>query len=622
MFSLRMKFLAGLSGLLAILIAVTLLANSVLLNYSRAVGDLFAQDYDSAADAQAMKESVEHLVQRADALTSEPGATSQTSSTADADIAAFEHKLALQRKIANLPGEAALTRSLAESWAHFLTTYRSVSDVRMDSVARRARIAAELRPAAQQVRHAAQQIIDMNLTDMEAGRGAAREMTRRAQRTMHLLALGGIALAAALVLWAGLVALRPLRSIEQATRQIARGDLELTVPIRAQDEIGQLARAFNDMAAQLREFKRIDHEKLLRTQRTTQLAIDSLPDAVALIEPRGHLELVNETARRLFALQPGNSVVDLPSPWLSDLHQQAMEAKGPQRPSELAAAVQIEDDGVVRWFLPRTFPILDDARRVIGSTIMLADVTELRRLDEIKNHLLATAAHELKTPLTSIRMAVHLVAEERVGTLNERQAGLLSAAMTDSDRLHRIVETLLDIDRIRSGAAIIHLEPIVAQNLALACIEPLKERIERAGIDLCMMLPPEPVMIRADLKRMQHVFANVIDNAIRFTAAGGSIAVSVRGVGDTAAQFSIADTGRGIPDHLQSRVFERFFRAPGQSGDSGSGLGLAIVREIVEAHGGKVWLESREGRGTSVQFVLPLHSNSEQQEFNHVHAHH
>ena len=418
----------------------------------------------------------------------------------------------------------------------------------------------ELRPLSNDVRTAAQQIIDMNLAHMEFGRGGAHDMTRNARQAMHILALVGILLAGAIIVFATMTVLRPLRLLERSARQIAGGNLELAVPIRSRDEIGQLSRAFNDMAAQLREFKRIDHEKLVRTQLTTQLAIDSLPDAVALIEPRGQIELVNDTATRLFQLAPGGSVMDQPSPWLSDLHQEALTSNEPRRPTALAAAVRVDDHGLARWFLPRTFPIRDERHQVIGSAIMLADVTELRRLDEIKNHLLATAAHELKTPLTSIRMAMHLIAEQRVGDLNERQRGLFAAARDDSDRLHNIVETLLDMDRIRSGAAIMELRPVSGQALIQACVEPHRERLAQAGIALRIETPQRPVTVRADEKRLKHVFGNLLDNAIRFTPSGGCITISLNLRNGTFAHFSVADTGSGIPDELQMRVFDRFFR--------------------------------------------------------------
>ena len=614
---LRAKLLAGLAALVVILVIVTLLGNSVLDRYSTSVRNLFAQEYDSAAACQSMKESLERLIERPQMRQWESNPVPLRAD--DADVKTFEQKLAVQRGIADLPGEVEATAELADAWTRFRGAYADAADPARSYADRRQAYLDRVIPLSAKVHGLAQKIIDMNLAQMEAGRGEAAAMTARARQTMRALAVIAIGLAGAIVLFAGAAVLRPLRQLEESAKQIAKGNLDIALPVRANDEIGQLGRAFNDMAAQLREFKRIDHEKLVRTQRTTQLAIDSLPDAVILIEPRGTIELANETASRLFKLQPGMRTTDLSSPWLSDLHQQAMTDPSPRRASAYAAAIRIEDNGSQRSFLPGTFPIVDEQHRVIGSAVMLADVTDLRRADDMKNNLLATTAHELKTPLTSMRMVMHLITEERIGALNERQRELLVAAREDSDRLHQIVETLLDMDRIRSGKSMMNARPIDARELIERGIQPWRDVIDRRGITLRIEAPAEPMVARADEQRMKHVFGNLVDNAIRYTSAGGTIAISVRaaGAGGAGVHFVVADNGAGIPDTLQYRVFERFFRAPGQPGDSGTGLGLAIVKEIIEAHGGRVWLESREGRGTSVHFVIPGETSTALQEVVH-----
>jgi signal transduction histidine kinase len=176
------------------------------------------------------------------------------------------------------------------------------------------------------------------------------------------------------------------------------------------------------------------------------------------------------------------------------------------------------------------------------------------------------------------------------------------------------------MDRIRSGAAMLDLKVVSPQELIRQCVEPLEARLDAKGIALRIEVPQQRIAVRADSKRMKHVFGNILDNAIRYTPAGGTVTVSLHGTSGTHAQFSISDTGVGIADDAQMRVFERFYRAPGQSGESGTGLGLAIVREIVEAHGGRVWLESREGRGTTIHFVLPIEDASTLKELDHVSA--
>ncbi len=191
------------------------------------------------------------------------------------------------------------------------------------------------------------------------------------------------------------------------------------------------------------------------------MAIDSLPDAVVVVNPDGNIEISNDLAVRIFGLSPGLHVGTLPQQWLAELHQRVWRDRKPSGIGGLASAIEVQIDARQCFFLPKAMPILDGANRFIGSTIVLADVTDLRRLDEMKNGLLAMVSHELKTPLTSLRMILPLFLEGKAGPLTHAQLDLLAAARDDSDRLHRIVENLLDMARIESGKALMEIRPMV-----------------------------------------------------------------------------------------------------------------------------------------------------------------
>ena len=289
---------------------------------------------------------------------------------------------------------------------------------------------------------------------------------------------------------------------------------------------------------------------------------------------------------------------------LVDVYQEVAASGRPSKPRGYESAVEVYDaGGQLRFYLPHAVPIAD-GDRTVGVTLVLADVTNLRRLDEMKSGLLSVVSHELKTPLTSIRMAVHLLAEERVGPLTAKQAELVTAAREDSDRLDRIIAGLLDMGRMESGRADLDLRPARPEQLAESAAAPLRAAFHDKGVGLTVDVPIDLPVVAVDPGRVGHVFTNLLTNAMKFTDAGGRVTVSAVAEGDR-VRFAVVDTGVGIPAEHLPRVFERFFRVPGQPASTGAGLGLAIARDIVRGHGGDVDVSSDVGRGTRFTFTLP-----------------
>jgi signal transduction histidine kinase len=200
-------------------------------------------------------------------------------------------------------------------------------------------------------------------------------------------------------------------------------------------------------------------------------------------------------------------------------------------------------------------------------------------------------------------MAIHLLLEERVGALTEKQADLLVTAREDSDRLHATINNLLDISRLESGKVRIDFQAASPQSIVMDSLEPFRRDAQDHGLSLQMEIGPDLPDVWVDKTRIGHVFGNLLSNAFKYTPPGGRIALTAQ-AGETWVRFNISDTGAGIPDPLLPRVFEPFFRVPGRGNEAGAGLGLAIVKEIVEAHGGTVSVESREGKGSTFSFIL------------------
>jgi two-component system, NtrC family, sensor histidine kinase KinB len=324
---------------------------------------------------------------------------------------------------------------------------------------------------------------------------------------------------------------------------------------------------------------------------------------VAVLRVQGEIEMANEAASQHFGIKPGAHVATLGLAWLQQLFEKVMREMRPFHPQGYESALQIFLDGRERFFLPHAIPIVDEKRLASGLTVVLADVTELRRLDESKSDLIATVSHEFKTRLTSVRMAVHLLLDDKVGELNDRQAELLLAARDDSERLYRIIEGLLDLGRIRAGKMQMDMRPVAAAEWVRQSIDAYQHIAQDKGLRLAEKFPEESVSVLADPARIDLVLENLLSNAVKYTPPGGEITVGYE-VGADEVAFSVADTGVGIPDEELHRIFERFYRGARLDVPDGAGLGLAIAKEIVEAHGGHMAVTSRLGQGSTFTFTL------------------
>jgi len=601
MVGLRAKLLLGFGGMLVILVTVSLLGESVLDRYSGAMERTFNEEFQSVAACEDMNSAVDHI----DTALQEHFWRNSPIDTAALERwrTQFEQRLAGQRATATLSGEREATERMAHLWSDYRQFYPTLLDESVPLDQRSKSYAQVGLPKAVEVESAMHGLIEMNLRGMLSAHSRARGTAGHFRSAMHLLTICGAAMALLFALLIGRLILQPVRVLTDSVRQIEQGNLDLTVPVKASDELGTLAAAFNQMTTQLRSYRRIEHERLVRTERTTQLAIDSLPDAVIVLNPAGRIELANETAKHLFELKPGTDVASLSTGWLVDLYRRISRTEHAHALSSYESTIQVDDAGEMRAFLPRTVPITDAQGTVIGATIILADVTGLRRLDEMKNGLLSMVSHELKTPLTSMRMVLHLITEQKVGQLAEKQKELLSAARDDAERLHQIVENLLDMARIESGKALMEQQPVAPAQLIARAAEEQQAACDQQHVSLTVDRAQDLAEVFADSTRIGHVLSNLLNNALRHTPAGGHIRMGARAAGDW-VEFYISDDGDGIPRQFLHRIFEKFFRVPGQAGGSGSGLGLAISKDIVEAHGGRIRVESAEGRGTEFAFTL------------------
>src|SRR5262249_22334542 len=251
-------------------------------------------------------------------------------------------------------------------------------------------------------------------------------------------------------------------AVTDGARALARGELDQIVPAASRDELGDLANAFNEMARTLREYRASGSAQLLRAQETAQATIDSFPDPVVVVDPFGSVELGNRAARRLLGVVPASAP---PVPWhpaqpLKSLISNVLSSRTDHVPVGLEQVIPISEGGQDRYFLPRVVAIRTERDELIGAAVALTDVTKFHLLDRLKSDMVSTVSHELKAPLTSVQMAVHLLLEEVVGPLTPKQIELLLAARQDADRILTMINDLLDLTRIEQGRVRLDLEAV------------------------------------------------------------------------------------------------------------------------------------------------------------------
>jgi len=606
MLGLRQKLLLVFGGLLLIIVVISIQSIVKVTDLGNAIDIILRENYRSVIACQNMKESLERMDSGALFILS--GYEKEGREAIDGYMPEFEKALQIELNNITLPGEGEKAAHLQELYARYKTIIQEMENTAVSSERRRQIYFTQLFPLFRSIKDTADQILTMNQQNMYDENQSARHKAAKAREQMYFFLLLGAIVAILYMFLIGRWILRPIKSLTQSVDEIKQGNLDLMVKSDTRDEIGHLSEAFNEMTASLREIRRSEELKLVRMQHSTQETFNNLPDVAAIVDLEGRVEVSTETARNIFGLNRHVQIQILPYKWMADLFREALKGDQTLMNQDNISLIQQFINGVEHYFRPTAAPILNNRREVTGVILILKDVTEQLEHDELKRGVISTVSHQLKTPLTSIRMVLHLLLEEKLGSLTSKQAELLIAAREDSDRLHRILENLLDMSRIVSGKVAMELRTAQSHQMALEIVESYRAAARQRGVELKTDFPGDLPDVWADTVHIGHVFANLLFNALKYTDSGGAITVSAQ-TDEEQVRFSVSDTGKGIPEQYLPRVFDRFFRVPGQEEESGIGLGLSIVKDIVEAHGGAVSVKSRIGEGSTFTFALPRADN-------------
>jgi two-component system phosphate regulon sensor histidine kinase PhoR len=389
---------------------------------------------------------------------------------------------------------------------------------------------------------------------------------------------------------------RPLRDLTVVARRAAEGDTTARVLAQRRDEVGDLVRAFGDMTARQRE-----HITGLETDvRRFATVMEHMAGGVVITDDLGHVRFINPAAGRLLKTDEGEAVG---RPFAAVARHHALIElwqRGQATGSEQVEAVEIS---------PQLFlqAILTPYRRdeTTGYVVILQDLTQVRRLQVMRRDFISNLSHELRSPLASLRAVVETL---QGGAIDDRPAAerFLQQAESEVNVMTQMAEEMTQLSQIESGQVRLKLAPATVAELVDGPLERFRPQAEAAGLSLNVELPAGLPPALADPDRVRQVVANLVHNAIKFTPAGGDILITAAEEGAEVV-IEVRDTGIGIAKADLPRVFERFYKSDKARtrGQGGTGLGLAIARHLVEAHGGRIWVKSKEGKGSRFFFSLP-----------------
>jgi len=398
----------------------------------------------------------------------------------------------------------------------------------------------------------------------------------------------------------------PILEVAQRAIQLVLSTFGKEVRVRSSDEVESLSKAIGEMGIQSRS----KIEEISKEKDYLQTILKGMMEGVLVVDGRGRILMVNDALRGLLSLS--SDVSDkMPLEIIRNAELEGAIRKAIEDGENIALELDLNESGEkvievnVVSILPSGRQIDEDSEGIRGAIAVFHDITRLKQLEKIRQDFVANVSHELRTPLTTIKGYAETLLE---GALKEDQAfQFVQVIKRHTDRLTKIVEDLLMLSRIETREFQLKWEDVSVRDFIDDIIDFVRDPAERKKISLSRNEVPSSLRVKGDRSYLEQILMNLLDNAIKYTPEAGRVIVSAVEKDSKDIQFSVQDNGIGIPKEDLSRIFERFYRVDkGRSKElGGTGLGLSIVKHLVQAHGGKVWVESQMGKGSTFCFTLP-----------------
>lgn len=398
----------------------------------------------------------------------------------------------------------------------------------------------------------------------------------------------------------------PIKELTASIKEIANKNYRERVHFTNHNEFGDLAKSFNTMAEKLEEYSNSNLHKLTFEKKRLETLINNMHDPIIGLDHHGIILFVNDEALKIIGLQQKDVIGQLGTTLAlkNDLIKSLIINESE---SSKAHPMKIFADGKESYFEKETVnitikPTGEEQSIDIGNVIILRNITIFKELDFAKTNFIATVSHELKTPISSIKMSLQLLENNATGSINEDQKQLIDSIKEDSQRLLKITGELLELSQLETGNIQLSIDKSSPYEIINYAIEAVRVQADQKQIELLIEAETDLPQVKADSEKTSWVLINFLTNAIRYSSENSTVIVKLKQENGQIV-FQVTDKGKGIDKRYQSRVFDKYFQIPG-SHKSGTGLGLAISKEFIEAQNGTIGVESQLGLGSSFYFKL------------------
>lgn len=605
----KWSFVTGLTFILLLLLTLSGYTVSVIRWLTSDLNDLIAKNYDTVRAVRELRSCVTRLNVHYLGVNS-PEALRAGRTVFDTERAIIDEHLKFLARNVNSEQETPLVERLGAYTKDFISAYESYLSISGRSgrsvVEKFDDLSNNIAQLTGDIQESGTALIDLNEKQIFQRRDAAVARGKRATA----VSLTIVAFSLLVYIFASIQLARgiyqPLRKLRDAITRVRQRSFEQPILVEGSDELAQIAYSFNQMAVELRKYIEETDDKAVQASRDRRAILAALPHPVFIVNEDLSLRLSNPRGESLMKAAGSEGMVPTAIRRLID-NAAAQYEELVDNDMKRVVEYKNEDSGgpsETTAYLPQIFRLTDPHGAPEGWAVLLIDVTQLRRLDQAKSKAISTIGHEIKTPITGIRMTLHLLLEEKIGHLNAEQKELIQAGRDDCERLLAVLQSLLELARLESGRTAVRIETTAAKTLLLQAEAMYGAVVKNAGATLELLMPAEPMPdVQADLMHAGRVLGNFLSNAAKYGAPGEKVTLQASPRADGYVRFSVLNTAaRPFSEAEQSRLFEPFYRRAGEQAE-GAGLGLAIAKEIAAAHGGRigVW-----GEGKLVEFYLDL----------------